>query len=129
MSAAAAAWAHAGLTAFVIAFQLALAAGAPWGRAAMGGRFPGRLPPPMRVASVVQSMILAGLSGLVLARAGVALPVLREAAGAGVWVAVGIGFVAAVLNLISPSRVERAIWAPVALGLLATSVWVALTAA
>jgi hypothetical protein len=69
------------------------------------------------------------LSGLVLARAGVALPGLREAAGAGVWVAVGIGFVAAVLNLITPSRVERAIWAPVALGLLATSVWVALTAA
>ena len=118
MSAQAAAWAHAGFTAFVIAFQLALAAGAPWGRAAMGGRFPGRLPPPMRVASVVQATILAGLSGLVLARA-----------GPGVWVAVAIGFVAAVLNLITPSRVERAIWGPVAVGLLATSVWVALTAA
>ena len=33
----------------VIAFQLALAFGAPWGRDAMGGALPGRMPPKMRV--------------------------------------------------------------------------------
>jgi hypothetical protein len=129
VSVAEAAWIHAGLTAFVAAFQLALAAGAPWGRAAMGGRYLGRLPPAMRVASVVQPVILAGLSGLVLARAGVALPAWRETADPGVWAAVGVSAIAAVLNLITPSRIERAIWGPVALGLLATSVWVALKAA
>ena len=37
----------------VIAFQLALAFGAPWGSYAMGGAFPGRMPPRMRVAAVV----------------------------------------------------------------------------
>lgn len=128
MSVIAAAWTHAVLTGVVVAFQLALAAGAPWGRAAMGGRYPGVLPPPMRAASLVQPVILAGLSGLVLARAGVALPGWREAAESGVWLAVGVGAVAAVLNLITPSRIERAIWAPVTMAMLACSAWVALSA-
>lgn len=35
-----------------IAFQLALALGAPWGEYAMGGRYPGRFPPGLRLAAV-----------------------------------------------------------------------------
>jgi hypothetical protein len=38
-------------TAVVVGFRLALAAGAPWGEYAMGGRFPGRFPPAMRAAA------------------------------------------------------------------------------
>jgi len=38
----------------VIAFQIALAAGAPWGAYAMGGAFPGQLPPAMRVTALIQ---------------------------------------------------------------------------
>ena len=47
-----------------IGFQLALAAGAPWGAYAMGGRFPGRFPPPLRVAAVVQAVVVADRAGL-----------------------------------------------------------------
>src|SRR5687768_7880124 len=54
----------------VIAFQIALAAGAPWGAYAMGGAFPGQFPPELRVAAIVQAVLLAGLAAVMLARAG-----------------------------------------------------------
>ncbi len=41
------------LFAALVVFQLALAAGAPWGRAAYGGQNPGVLPGRLRVSSVV----------------------------------------------------------------------------
>jgi len=34
-------------------FQLALALGAPWGKLAMGGAFPGRFPPKLRILAAV----------------------------------------------------------------------------
>ena len=58
----------------IIAFQLALAAGAPWGEFAMGGAYPGQFPPQLRIAAVVQAVILALLALVVFARARVALP-------------------------------------------------------
>ena len=58
----------------VIAFQLALAFGAPWGRYAMGGAFPGRMPPGMRVAAVVQAGLIALLAVVVLSAAGLVVP-------------------------------------------------------
>lgn len=45
------------LVAVVVLFQLALAAGAPWGHLAMGGKFPGRLPPPL--AMLASSILVA----------------------------------------------------------------------
>ena len=42
----------------LIVFQLALAAGVPWGELAMGGRFPGQLPTGMRIAAMVQAVVL-----------------------------------------------------------------------
>ena len=101
------------LTGAVIVFQLALAAGMPWGDYAMGGAFPGVYPPPMRVAAVVQAAILAGIGLIVLARAGVVLP--RAAAGMRwpAWAVAGLSALGFVLNLITPSAGERLIWAPV----------------
>ncbi|MBI2390566.1 MAG: hypothetical protein HYV09_13330 [Deltaproteobacteria bacterium] len=113
-------------SAFVIAFQLALAAGAPWGAFAMGGAFPGRLPAPMRVAAIVQSVLIASMIGVVLSRAGLALPRWSRAARWLVWVVVAVAAVGSVLNLITPSAGERARWAPIALALLASSTVVAL---
>jgi hypothetical protein len=52
----------------VIAFQIALAAGAPWGAYAMGGAFPGQFPPALRIAAVIQAVLLAGLAAVILAR-------------------------------------------------------------
>ena len=112
----------------VITFQVALALGAPWGAYAMGGAFPGRFPPRLRVAAVVQGALLAGTIAVVLARAGIALPELSDATNWLTWAVVAIAFVALILNAISPSAGERRIWVPVTLGMLASSLVVALTA-
>jgi hypothetical protein len=109
----------------VIAFQLALAAGAPWGEFAMGGAYPGQFPPELRVAAVVQAVILAGLALVVLARAGIMLPNWSKASRRLIWVVVVFSALSLVLNTITPSVRERAIWAPVALVMLVSSVIVA----
>ena len=113
-----AAWVFAGLTGVVMLFQLALALGAPWGAYAMGGKFPGVFPPQMRVAAVVQIALLAAIAGVVLARAGLALPAWQATSQWLIWGVVAFSAVGVVLNLITPSRMERLIWAPLAILLL-----------
>lgn len=110
----------------VVAFQLALALGAPWGRYAMGGAFPGRFPPPMRVAAVIQAILITFLAVAVLSAAGLVMPDLAAAAPWLVWVAVLVSALAVVLNAISRSAGERRIWVPVATVLLISSLMVAL---
>lgn len=110
----------------VVAFQLALALGARWGAYAMGGAFPGRFPPPMRVAAVVQGVLIALLAIVVLSDAGLVLPDLAATFPWLVWVPVAVSVVAVVLNAISRSAGERRIWVPVAVVLLVSSLIVAL---
>lgn len=102
----------AGLTAIVVLFQLALAAGAPWGAYAMGGAFPGTFPTPMRIAAVVQAVFLCGVAVAILARAGVG-PRGWWSGRQLAWAVVVLTGVGVVLNLITPSGGERLIWAPV----------------
>jgi hypothetical protein len=110
----------------VIAFQIALAAGAPWGAYAMGGAFPGKFPPELRVAAMVQAVLLAALAAVILSRAGLILPGWSRASRWLAWVVVAFSVVSFVLNLITPSAGERAIWAPTAFLLLISSLAVAL---
>jgi hypothetical protein len=107
-------------------FQMALAAGAPWGALAMGGRYPDRFPPAMRVAAIVQVAVYALLGAIVLSRAGLALAEWSGFSRAAVWGVVGLMGVAVVLNLITPSKWERRLWAPVAILMFAASLIVAL---
>jgi hypothetical protein len=100
----------------IAAFQLALALGAPLGRAAMGGFYEGQLPMGLRIASGVGIVFLLLAALIVLGRAGfqgVPLPygVLRW----GTWVLVSLLFVGAVMNFASSSEWERFGWAPMAL--------------
>ena len=113
----------------VIGFQIALALGAPWGSYAMGGAFPGRFPPRLRVAAIVQAVVLAIAAAIVLARAGIALPALSDAAQLLIWGVVGFSALSLGLNALSRSAGERRIWTPVALVMLIASTAVALTAA
>ena len=46
----------------VVAFQIALAAGAPWGAYAMGGASPGQFPPALRISAIIQA-VLVGRNG------------------------------------------------------------------
>jgi hypothetical protein len=79
----------------VVAFQLALAAGAPWAAAAYGGRAAradGRLPARHRIASAVAAAVLVCASWLVLAASSVVGPgpLPNEVLTGGVWVLVGL---------------------------------------
>ena len=121
----AAAFGYAVISGGVVAFQIALAAGAPWGAYAMGGASPGQYPPGLRIAAVVQAAIVVLMAAVVLSRAGVALPAWSRASRRLVWLVVVVGAASLVLNLVTPSAGERLVWAPVAFLLLACSVLVA----
>ncbi|GHF22142.1 hypothetical protein [Pseudolysinimonas yzui] len=118
------------LFALLIVFQLALALGAPWGRAAYGGQNTGVLPMQFRVASAVAVVVWAAIALVVARRAG--LPVWSPLPVAWlpvvVWIVVGLLVVAVVMNAITPSGLERAIWLPFTLLLLASTLTVAITA-
>jgi hypothetical protein len=124
--ATAAAIAFALATAIVVAFQIALALGASWGRYAMGGAYPGRFPPRLRIGALVQAGLLAVLAVIVLADAGLVLPELAADYPWLIWLAVAFSAVSVVLNAITRSPVERRIWLPVAIVMLVSSLVVAL---
>ena len=106
-------------TGAAILFQLALALGAPWGEYAMGGRYPGRSPAPLRVAAVVQAIVLALLAVVVATRAGL----IRSPLDAPwlIWAVVAFSAVSLVMNALSRSPRERRLWVPVAVVMLGSS--------
>jgi cytochrome bd-type quinol oxidase subunit 2 len=124
---AAAAVVFATVVAGVIAFQVALALGAPWGAYAMGGKIQGRYPPAMRVAAVGQALLLALAGVIVLSTAGLVLPSVSQALPWLIWLVVALSGVSVVLNAISPSAGERRIWVPVAVVMLVSSLTVAIS--
>lgn len=98
----------------VAAFQVALALGAPWGKAAWGGandRLPGRL----RLASGFAAALWLLAALVVLRGAGYAWsPVPSGARGWGVWFLVTVLALGTLMNLASRSRLERLIQTPIA---------------
>ena len=122
-----AAWAYVAGTALVVAFQVALALGAPWGERAMGGRWTGRLPAAARAAAVVQAVVLALLAVVVLDATGVLALGWTEALPWLPWVPVVVSAVSAVMNAATRSPAERRTWFPVAVLLLVASLVVAIS--
>lgn len=121
-------WAAIGFAAVsgvVAAFQIALALGVPWGSYAMGGAYPGQFPPPLRVAAVVQAILIGLMAAVVLSRAGVALSRWARVSRWLVWVVVAYSAVGLVLNTITSSAGERMLWAPATGVMLVCSVIVA----
>lgn len=100
--------ATAALLVVVGAFQIALAAGAPWGRAAYGGTRPGALPIHLRAISGVAALGYG--TGAVLVLRGSGSPRARARGFTTLSAFMGIG---ALVNCLSRSPVERAVWAPV----------------
>jgi hypothetical protein len=90
------------------AFQIALAVGAPWGRAAYGGTRHGTLPNHLRAISGAAALGYG--TGAVLVLRGKGSPRARARAFTTLSVFMGIG---AVANGASRSPVERALWTPV----------------
>jgi hypothetical protein len=90
------------------AFQVALAVGAPWGRAAYGGRRRGTLPGNLRAVSGLAAVGYG--AGVVLIVRGAGSARVRSRAFTTLSVLMTIGTIA---NGASPSLVERAVWTPV----------------
>ena len=100
----------------VVAFQLALVAGAPWGEYTMGGQSKGRLPRSLRAGAGVSAVIMLAQAGHYLAQAGALPPLLDRTASSVVnWIWFGFSIVGLIMNSISRSRKERDIWVPVLL--------------
>jgi hypothetical protein len=99
--------AFAGWCAVLGAFQVGLAAGAPWGAAAWGGRHAGVLPGGLRLASGVAAPVVAGVAAVAAGRPLGGRARRRVLIGAAAYCGVGI-----VANGASPSVPERVIWTP-----------------
>ena len=99
----------------IAAFQVALALGVPWGRAAYGGTS-ATLPPELRVASGVAAVVWLLAAAVVLGRAGHWGSARWSAAfGWGTWLVAGLLALGAIVNFASSSPWERFGWGPLAL--------------
>ena len=114
------------LTVIIIIFQGCLVAGMPWGTASMGGKFPGKYPPKMRIVAVINMIILFFIALIVLIRADILVSQLMPFSKIAIWFVIIYSGIGTVLNTITPSKIER-IWAPVAGIQLITSIIVALS--
>ena len=106
-------------------FQLFLAAGAPLGRFAWGGQYR-VLPTRLRIGSIVSTVLYAVFAVAVLDRGGMLSMLPEQAAQISVWVIAGLFLLGAIPNLISRSKPERYVMAPLALLLSVLSLVVAL---
>jgi hypothetical protein len=114
------------LTFMVIAFQIALALGAPWGHLTWGGKFTGQLPKKMRGVAIFSAVLLAVFVVIVETRAGFLFPAWQSPSNILIWFVVGYCALGVIANAITPSRWERIIWLPVVLMMLICSFLVAI---
>lgn len=115
--------AYTALAALPTIMHLALTFGAPLGAYTMGGQIKGRLPMRWRALSVLQALLLAGMSLTMLERGGVIAlglpPVLF-------WLSLALTLTTCAANNFSPSKPERRLWGPVTLGMAITALLLAL---
>ncbi len=102
----------------IAVFQIALALGMPPRKMAWGGGYEGKLPTGLRVASGVAGFVIYPLAALLVLEAGelTDFDLVPDVGPVGMWVLTGLFALAAILNFLSRSRVER-VWGPVALGI------------
>jgi len=112
----------------IAAFQLALALGAPLGRAAYGGRN-AVLSPSLRRASAAAVLIWLLAAVVILGRgAVVTLPLSDAIVDVGAWVLVVLSVLGTIVNLASSSPWERFGWAPLSAALAILALLVATSA-
>jgi cytochrome bd-type quinol oxidase subunit 2 len=94
----------------IVFFQIALIVGLPLGEYTQGGQHKGALPLSGRIIAVISIPIVVFQGLAILSAAG--FPGLGFARWTG-WVALGVSVISCVLNWITPSKRERAVWGPV----------------
>ncbi|MGY1827189.1 hypothetical protein [Blastococcus sp. SYSU DS0541] len=112
------------LLAGLAAFQVALAAGRPWGRFAWGGQHE-VLPTGLRVGSAVSVVLYALFAVVILQAAGLVTAVPAAVGDVGIRVLTGYFALGILLNGISRSRSERVVMTPLVLVLAACCLVVA----
>ena len=115
-----AAWLAAALFYVIAAFHAALVLGAPWGALTQGGGASGSLATSGRIAAAVSCVVSLVMASAILGRVGRGPFGVRSARIATVlaWLTMVYALIAVVLNLITRSSAERALWAPVSIVLL-----------
>jgi hypothetical protein len=110
----------------VVAFQLALIGGAPWGHLTQGAKHEGALPAKARFAAAVSIVLLAVMAGAITSAADMVpnWPVWTS------WAGLGLQALTTVANWATPSNAERRLWGPVntvmlflALTVMASATW------
>lgn len=97
----------------IVAFEIALTLGAPFGAAALGGAHAGSLPAELRIVTAVNGLFWVLAALVVLARGGVRVSLIpRALARVGTWALVGLLALGALMNIASFSPWERFGWAP-----------------
>ena len=104
----------------VVAFHVALIAGAPWGFLTQGGRHQGSLPLRNRAASGLSIVIVLCMGAAIAASAGF-LPSTPLWVG---WLTVGVQALSTLANWATPSAPERRLWAPINTVMLAAALYV-----
>ena len=120
-----AAYSFSAIALLTAAFHCALALGMPWAELSWGGQYRGRLPAPMRVASVASALVLVLLALVVLIRAGLLLPRWHSLSEKVIWGVVAYCGVAVLAHIFTPSRWERILWLSMVVILFITSLLVA----
>ena len=109
-----AAWLAAAGFLLVAALQVALVLGAPWGEYTQGGGTGGALAGSGRIVAAVSCLLSILMAGAILARAGEG-PLRRlppRVVTVLAWITMVFAIITVVLNLITRSTAERALWAP-----------------
>ncbi len=97
---------------FILIFQIALILGAPLGELTMGGKYPGKLPIKMKVASFIQIIVIVLFSFFVISKSGILFESYYNLSRVGIWVVVGFFIFGSFVNLFSPSKKEKIIMTP-----------------
>jgi len=99
----------------VALFQLAVVLGAPLGEYTQGGANKGTLPTQGRIFAGVSAVLVLVMAAAMLARTerGPLRSAPRRLIAVLAWITTAYAGVGVILNLITPSAVERAVWAPV----------------
>ena len=120
-----AAYSFSAIALLAVAFHFALALGMPWAALSWGGKYSGRLPAPMRVASAASALVLVFLALVVMIRAGLLLPRWHALSQKAIWGVVAYCGVAVLAHIFTPSKWERILWLPMVVILFITGLLVA----
>lgn len=101
-----------GLTIFIALFQIALALGAPLGEFTLAGKYPGKLPMKMRLAALMQILVLLLFAAIVISKAEIAFESYFSFSKIGIWFVFAFFILGSILNLSSPSKKEKLLMGP-----------------